>query len=274
MPFSHHDPRRDSWPPTILRLRDDDEFPSPTETDIDANPFAYFLATPTALDDDDDIESLDLSAGIESDDNDPASPVREVSPSSLQRIPLDLDLDPNDASPRTPPLHPHRRFIAAPLLSLRDYTEAHLSRNKCRGPLLEDIDIYMDADIDNLPGQAVPRDESERERLVASTGSRGRGTIRLSPSGQNLRGRSKSLSAQRPHIWREPSPEVYTILEEDEGMKDVEGFDIPKIVLRRVSIPEEERELEDLPVLAKGEGVDRKGKVKKRVRWAVPERSG
>ncbi|KFZ17169.1 hypothetical protein V502_04708 [Pseudogymnoascus sp. VKM F-4520 (FW-2644)] len=82
---SHHLIRRDSWPPTILRLGHDG---APDISDTDANPFAYFLepAVPASASDDDD-DYLDLSAGIESDDA-KTPQVREVSPSSLQRLPI------------------------------------------------------------------------------------------------------------------------------------------------------------------------------------------
>ncbi|KFY39034.1 hypothetical protein V494_04132, partial [Pseudogymnoascus sp. VKM F-4513 (FW-928)] len=85
---SHHLIRRDSWPPTILRLGHD----TPDISDTDANPFAYFLepAVPADVDDNDDY--LDLSAGIESDDA-KTPQVREVSPSSLQRLPILSDAE-------------------------------------------------------------------------------------------------------------------------------------------------------------------------------------
>ncbi|OBT99452.1 hypothetical protein VE01_02900 [Pseudogymnoascus verrucosus] len=80
---SHHLIRRDSWPPTILRLGHDG---ISDISDTDANPFAYFLEPAIPADDDND-DYLDLSAGIESDDA-KMPQVREVSPSSLQRLPI------------------------------------------------------------------------------------------------------------------------------------------------------------------------------------------
>ena len=81
---SHHLIRRDSWPPTILRLNNE----STTDiSDTDATPFAYFLAPAPPDSDDEDDAYLDLSAGIESDDA-KTPQVREVSPSSLQRLPI------------------------------------------------------------------------------------------------------------------------------------------------------------------------------------------
>ncbi|OBT43803.1 hypothetical protein VE00_06265 [Pseudogymnoascus sp. WSF 3629] len=80
---SHHLIRRDSWPPTILRLGHDG---ASDISDTDANPFAYFLEPAIPADDDND-DYLDLSAGIEGDDT-KTPQVREVSPSSLQRLPI------------------------------------------------------------------------------------------------------------------------------------------------------------------------------------------
>ncbi|KFY95962.1 hypothetical protein V498_02994 [Pseudogymnoascus sp. VKM F-4517 (FW-2822)] len=81
---SHHLIRRDSWPPTILRLGREGP---PDISDTDANPFAYFLEPAIPPSDDDNDDYLDLSAGIESDDA-KMPQVREVSPSSLQRLPI------------------------------------------------------------------------------------------------------------------------------------------------------------------------------------------
>lgn len=81
---SHHLIRRDSWPPTILRLSQDG---ARDISDTDANPFAYFLEPVVSASADDNDDYLDLSAGIESDDA-KTPQVREVSPSSLQRLPI------------------------------------------------------------------------------------------------------------------------------------------------------------------------------------------
>ena len=105
--------RRDSWPPTILRLHDDDLSPE----EIDANPFAYFLTSPGPEDDDEYEYYEDLSAGIEAS-NEPKTPVREVSPSSLQRTPSETAED----------SHASKGF-AIPL-SLRDFSIAHSNSKK------------------------------------------------------------------------------------------------------------------------------------------------
>lgn len=186
--------RRDSWPPTILRLHDDDLSPE----EIDANPFAYFLTSP-GPDDDDEYEYFeDLSAGIEAS-NEHKTPVREVSPSSLQRMPLETDDD----------SHAGKGF-ALPL-SLRDFALAHSDSKK------EKKALHRMADPDHTP-QTPP-----------TPALRGRGTVRLA---QTARGRghtrSRSLSSPRPHSWREPSPDVWSIPEEkeDTGLDDVPSLSL------------------------------------------------
>jgi hypothetical protein len=180
--------RRDSWPPTILRLHEDDLSPE----EIDANPFAYFLTSP-ALEEDDEYEYFeDLSAGIEAS-NEPKTPVREVSPSSIQRAPLETTED----------FHAGKGF-AMPL-SLRDFSIAH-SNSKSEKKALN-----RTAEPNYIP-QTPP-----------TPAIRGRGIIRLTPNRGLGRTRSRSLSSPRPHSWREPSPDVWSIPEEkdDTGMDDV-----------------------------------------------------
>jgi hypothetical protein len=179
--------RRDSWPPTILRLHDD---LSPEE--IDENPFAYFLTSPGPEDDDEYEYYEDLSAGIEASDE-PKTPVREVSPSSLQRTPLETAED----------SHAGKGF-AMPL-SLRDFSIAPSNSKK------EKKALHRTADLDHIP-QPPP-----------TPALRGRGIIRLPPNRPRGQTRSRSLSSPRPRSWCEPSPDVWSIPEEkeDTGLDDV-----------------------------------------------------
>lgn len=113
-------------------------------------------------------------------------------------------------------------------------------------------------------------------------GTRGKGVVRLSPStpGRSSRGtprrRASSYSSPRPHSWREPSPEIGSIQEEDEEYQDA---------VMKMDIDEEEGKREDTPglisdnptegeepeLLRKKARVGKLGKGK-RVRWAMPER--
>jgi hypothetical protein len=215
--------RRDSWPPTILRLHEDDT----SEEEIDVNPFAYFLTSPPPEEDDEIDFFEDLSAGIESE-NECKTPVREVSPSSLQRIPLETVDD----------AHAGKGF-AIPL-SLRDFTLAHENKKK-----------------DKANRKAV----AEFDHMPPTPTLRGRGIVRLTPSRGRGQVRSRSLSNLRPHSWREPSPDVWSIPEEKE---DTELEDVPLLSLdvmeddsAQVSAAEEAVIFEE-PV---------RKKVKKRVHW-------
>ncbi|RAL64142.1 hypothetical protein DID88_002035 [Monilinia fructigena] len=114
MPFNELQ-RRDSWPPTIIHLRENN---GDIES-IDDNPFSYFLTSPGEITDD-DID--DFSAGIESDEEEKPE-VREVSPSALQRAPLNDDDDDD---------HEDVLFGFAMPLSLKDFTRAHESGRESR----------------------------------------------------------------------------------------------------------------------------------------------
>jgi hypothetical protein len=180
MPFKEQN-RRDSWPPTIVHLQDDDSTPI---DDIDENPFVYFLTSPSPEDAEDEPDYFeDLTAGIEAE-NEIRTLVREVSPSAIQRIPLEAE---DDSCSST---KDHRSF-AMPL-SLRDFTLAHESKKHDKKMQKQQVGDR------NCPTQAL-----RGRRLTSSRTSRGRG-------------KARSLSAPRAHSWREPSPEVYSIPEERE----------------------------------------------------------
>ena len=187
MPFSEPS-HRDSWPPTIIRLREDDA----GETDtIDENPFSFFLTTP-----EDDIEDdEDLSAGIESKSPKSAQ-VREISPSDIQRSPLPLDKDDED----------DEEFGLAMPLTLKDFTRKHTNdgRNSRAGKRAEE----------ELTGLGI---------TIPISATRGRATVRLAPRRVGGgRGRARTLSARRPRSWRAPSPDLGSIKEErdsDEELK-------------------------------------------------------
>jgi hypothetical protein len=182
--------RRDSWPPTIVRINDED---AAEANPIDEDPFSYFLTSPDELD-----EEEDLSAGIESATK--PTQVREVSPSSLQHSPLPFEDDDDDDDDDD-----DGDFGLAMPLTLRQFTFRH-SSGDAREPRPTGLGI------------SLPQLRS----------SRGRPTVRLSPS-RSVRGRgqTRSLSARRPHSWRVPSPDLGSITEEkeceEEGAREIEG---------------------------------------------------
>lgn len=195
--------RRDSWPPTQVRLKPTvptKNDPLPSLEDIDENPLTYFLTPAPDLDDDDamDTHMMDFDAGIE-DSNKPREIVRSVSPSTLDGLrkankarpaspdtesevstPMDEDDDDED----------YVRFSPSSnsLLTLEDLTASHTHRRRHHSPLL-------------APGPH----------------SRGRSRGRARRSGHVRVASSSSVQWGRPgHLWREPSPDVWSIEEETE----------------------------------------------------------
>lgn len=184
MPFNELQ-RRDSWPPTILRIRDDE--PEEETSAIDENPFSFFLTSPEDLDDD-DLE--DLSAGIETSSS-KSSQVREISPSAIQRSPLPLEDDEDEEV----------EYGFAMPLSLKEFTLRHTDGRKSRQEQRTE---------DKLAGLGIA--------IPEFTARRGRATVRLTPSRSGRgRGQTRSLSARRPHSWQVPSPDIGTIKEERES---------------------------------------------------------
>jgi hypothetical protein len=184
MPFNELQ-RRDSWPPIIVRINVDD---ADDISAIDEDPFSYFLTSPDDLEDDED-----LAAGIESSTK--STPVREISPSTIQRSPLPLMDDDEDED-----------FGFAMPLSLKDFALRHTSNGReSRATNRTD---------DGLKGLGIT--------IPHLRSSRGRPAVRLTPlrNGRG-RGQTRSLSARRPHSWRVPSPDLGSIKEERES--DEEG---------------------------------------------------
>ncbi|KAB8301653.1 hypothetical protein EYC80_003490 [Monilinia laxa] len=187
MPFNELQ-RRDSWPPTIIHLRENNG----DGESIDENPFSYFLTSPDEITDD-DID--DFSAGIESDEEE-KSEVREVSPSALQRAPLNDDDDDDDDV----------LFGFAMPLSLKDFTRAYESGRESRaghrvGEQLKGLGI------------SIPEFKD----------SRGRAKVQLASLSSRGRGQTRSVPLRRPHSWRAPSPDLGSITEEQESDGTEEG---------------------------------------------------
>lgn len=195
MPFNELQ-RRDSWPPTIVRIRDDEATTEETSA-IDEDPFSFFLTSPEDLDDD-DLE--DLSAGIESSSKSPQ--VREISPSAIQRSPLPLE-DEGDEEVE---------YGFALPLSLKDFTLRHTDGRQSRAEQRTE---------DRLKGLGI--------EIPKFSTRRGRATVRLTPSRSGRgRGQTRSLSARRPHSWQVPSPDIGTIKEERESDDGEEAKEEPK----------------------------------------------
>jgi hypothetical protein len=141
--------RRDSWPPTIVRI------PESLES-IDENPISFFLTSPEDIDD--FLSDDELSAGI-----DPKQPeIREISPSSLQRVPrLEEDEEEEFEAPMT----------------LQDFTEKHNSGRQPRvGQRKDGVERGLGLGI-TLPEHTALRGRA-RVKLIPEGRGRGRGRAR------------------------------------------------------------------------------------------------
>jgi hypothetical protein len=199
MPFNELQ-RRDSWPPTIVRI------PPPSSSDLtfdpsvlDADPISFFLTAPEDIDD--FLSDEELSAGIETGSKAPV--IREISPSSLQRVPR-LDEEDED-----------EEEFEAPM-TLKDFTAKHNSGRTSRSG------HYSESEKKNGGlGLGIT--------LPEHAAMRGRARVKLIPEGRGRgRGRARTLSARRPQSWREPSPEIWRIEEERED--ELNGNEKAKVV--------------------------------------------
>lgn len=209
--------KRDSWPPTQVRLTSSagskDE-PRPLLDDIDEDPFTYFL-TPIPDGDDDTLhmEEMSFDAGIE-DASHPRDIIRSVSPSSLSglRSPQIRASSPDYDSSATMSDDDDEDYIRfAPgrpgLFNMRSLSADNLRQNS-RSPNFGYSASQLLSPA-SFPGSPPYRGRSQyRARGLALT-------------------RSLSASARtRPgHLWREPSPDVWSIEEEteEEIMSEVGG---------------------------------------------------
>lgn len=209
----------DSWPPTQVRLTravSDKSEPLPLLDDIDDNPLTYFLTPAPSGDDDDGMmgcDEMDFDAGIE-DSSHPRQIVRSVSPSSLEGLSKpkyrpgspDFDSDVTSAD-EDDEEEDYIRFSPSGLSPLRDLAIDSL-RFRPRSPVF------------GLSTSALLSP-------TYSPGSPTRGRSRSNGRGVRGHGQSRSLSARpRPRrLWREPSPDVWSIEEEteEELMSEMEG---------------------------------------------------
>ncbi|PHH87687.1 hypothetical protein CDD83_8533 [Cordyceps sp. RAO-2017] len=203
--------RRDSWPPTQVRLspsmskRSSD--PRPLLEDIDDNPLTYFL-TPTADNELDVIgdEDLDFDAGIE-DSSHPREIVRSVSPSSLGGLSrpkaraASPDLD-SDGPATDSDDDDYIRFspgAASRLAPLRNMAIDGLRLRSRSPPVL---------------GRAATTSEGFLSPAsFPAARSRGRSGARVQRMGP---ARSASARPRPGRLWRQPSPDVWSIEEETE----------------------------------------------------------
>lgn len=194
-----------------MRLNPTNPADDPSPEDIDEDPLTYFL-TPAPLPDDvdDDSNIMDFDAGIE-DSSHPREIVRSVSPSTLDGL----------SRPKTRKASPEPELSDGPTPDEDDDEEYVRFRPNAFGLPFGLGDLTIDG-IKLKPRAAT---------APATTGTDFTTDALLSPSSFHIpaargrtparghgRGRTRSLSARkRPqHLWREPSPDVWSIEEETE----------------------------------------------------------
>ncbi|KAG6003986.1 hypothetical protein E4U21_001526 [Claviceps maximensis] len=216
--------RRDSYPPTQIHLpRCNKNEPRPLLEDIDQNPLTYFL-TPTDMDHDVNDFGADemlFDAGIE-DNSHQRDFVRSVSPSTLdglskvraKAVSPDFDSDAittdeedDDDFVRFPPLR--TSFLTPLRRSFRRRLSAENPPPRSESPL---SDRDTNADFGNSPAPfSVPS-------FSSPSSSAPRATSRGGPP--QPRARSYSAGSKLPpralRLWRQPSPDVWSISEETE----------------------------------------------------------
>jgi len=192
----------DTWPPTQIRLspsEPDEDEPRPILSDIDDDPLTFFL-TPAPEYEDGDMggDPMDFDAGIE-DSSRQHEPVRSVSPSNLEGLSKPdagvASLDPDSDVP-TPDEDDDEDYI-------------RLSPNNFRFFSLPDLTIDSRK---SRPRSPVFGHSANANAPLPSALPRGR------PYSRVRRAQSRSLSARAVprHLWREPSPDVWSIEEETE----------------------------------------------------------
>ncbi|KAG5920921.1 hypothetical protein E4U42_006025 [Claviceps africana] len=196
--------RRDSYPPTQIHLpHGNKNEPRPLLEDMDENPLTYFL-TPDEMDQDmDDLAADDMlfDAGIQ-DDNHPRAFVRSVSPSTLDGlsklrtraaspdpdsdvVTTDDDDDDDDDDIRFPP--PTTSFLTPLRRSFRG-SSADARAHHAKSPA---------SSSGPRPAASSSSSSSSSSSATPPTASRGRPPRAL-------------------RLWRQPSPDVWSISEETE----------------------------------------------------------
>lgn len=215
---------RDSWPPTILRLQPrtvvKDGEPRPLlEISDDEDPLTYFLTPAPAFEDqqvDHDME-MDFDAGIE-DPSQPREIVRSVSPSTLDGL-----SKPSKARPASPD------FDSDMTSPDEDEDEDFIRFSPNNSRLTSFRDLYIDG-LGQRPESPVFGGRSTNALLSPASFPAPRASRSRTPSyGRVGRSRSVSVRARPSHLWREPSPDVWSIEEETEeemgetGSSNMEG---------------------------------------------------
>ncbi|KAG9497717.1 hypothetical protein J7337_010588 [Fusarium musae] len=207
--------RRDSWPPTQMRLKptlSTKNRPLPSLDDIDDDPLTYFL-TPAPLLDGDDMDDvlLDFDAGIE-DASSPRPFVRSVSPSTLDGL----------RKPGLRPMSPGTSSEISESNNEDDYDdddEDYVSFSPSKhGGLLSLRDLFANSRPPVRP-KSPAFNQSTNNSLLSPTALSSSPKLRGRSRGRGRHGassRGHSATRRPGQLWREPSPDVWSIEEETE----------------------------------------------------------
>uniref|UniRef100_A0A4E9DY04 Uncharacterized protein n=1 Tax=Gibberella zeae TaxID=5518 RepID=A0A4E9DY04_GIBZA len=208
--------RRDSWPPTQMRLQptiSTKTAPLPPLDDIDDDPLTYFLTPAPLLDIDDDADDalFDFDAGIE-DASAPRLFVRSVSPSTLDGL-------------RKPGLRPMSPDSSSEISESNneddeddDEEEEYISFSPNKHGLLSLRDLFINSRPPTHP-KTPAFNQTANNALLSPTALSSSPKLRGRSRGRGRRGASSRghSAARRPgQLWREPSPDVWSIEEETE----------------------------------------------------------
>ncbi|KXH29954.1 hypothetical protein CNYM01_11902 [Colletotrichum nymphaeae SA-01] len=254
--------RRDSWPPTLVRLAPTIPKDYPSLDDIDEDPLTYFLTPAPDLEDDDedDMTMMDFDAGIEDDSE--REIVRSVSPSSLD------GLDKSKGRSKSPPV-PDLSDLATPDTDDEDEDYIRFAPHGFMIPFsLRDFAIdglKSMAKSKSRPSKQSPLDNNVLLSPSSFPSTRGRAPVR--PGGGRGRQRTTSYRHHRPqHVWREPSPDVWSIEEEtEEELLSEMGSSVGAVS----DMEDDERE-EDAAACPAKSGDVQAAKAKKKVRFLLP----
>lgn len=198
---------------------------------MDDDPLTFFLTPAPALDkeDDGDMEmDFGFDAGI-GNGNDAAEIVRSVSPSSLDGMKRSPPRSP------TPPKSPPAR-LSPDLESATDddddeeYIRFGIGRHHSIGLPFSLRDFASMKTKKAAKGKAAGSEpfvpSSPPATHAPTAAARGRAAARYgsSPPGSRYGGTRGSVRRRSPHVWREPSPDVWSIEEETE--EDISKEDV------------------------------------------------
>ena len=208
MPIAPSRSRRDSWPPLQIRMNQAISGSDASPNDIDEDPLTYFLTPAPLLDDaDSDEEMMDFDAGIE-DPNHPQEIIRSISPSSLdgrgRRKTRKASPEPELSDGMTPDEDDDEEYVRfRPLglpFGLGDFAIDGIKKK----PSSITGAAIGPAGGNHTSNTLLPPSPYHHSPVRGRTSSLGHGARGLS-------------SRNRPqHLWREPSPDVWSIEEEAE----------------------------------------------------------